>query len=326
MQDARNGAVTGTAVVYTRKGGPEVIGLVERSVRAPVADEVRITVAAAAVNPADVFLREMGFRPGYGGQSYPIVPGLDAAGVIETVGPGVSRLRVGQEVMACVGVARPEGGAQAQHVVVPAASVVAIPDRVSLAQACTLPMTGLTALRVLELAGLREGQILAVSGGAGLLARCAIAVAKRRSLFVIADAKPEDTALVRSYGADIVIERGDAFAEAVRREVRQGADALLDAAVLGKASFGAIRDGGVYIPVRFWQDEPSERGIAIKPVSVFEVFARPDRTEWLELLRDMASAGEIELRVAAEYRPDQAREAQRMIEDGGARGRPVILF
>src|SRR3546814_4514075 len=104
---------------------------------------------------------------------------MDAAGIIESVGTGVSRLRPGEKVMAAVMPRRPEGGAQAQHIVVPAASVVPMPEGVSFAEAATLPMNGLTALRALELADLKTGRFLAVTGGAGLLANYAIAVAKR---------------------------------------------------------------------------------------------------------------------------------------------------
>ena len=324
--DTSHQAIGGKAVAYKAKGGYEVIEVIERAVRPPAAGEVRIAVKAAAVNPSDILLRESGFRSGFGGQTYPIVPGLDAAGLIEAVGPGVSRLHVGQQVMACVGVTRPEGGAQAQHVVVPAASVVAIPDGASLAQACTLPMNGLTALRALELAELQDGQFLAVSGGAGLAAHYAIAIAKRKGLRVIADARLEEADLVRSYGADVVIGRGPDFADAVRREVPQGVDALLDTAVLGEKSFGAVRDGGTYVPFRFWQDQPSERGIAIKPVSVFAVFDRADRTEWLEFLCGMVAAAEITLRIAGEYEPERSADAHRALQAGGLRGRPVILF
>lgn len=197
------------------------------------------------------------------------------------------------------------------------------PEGVSFAEASTLPMNGLTALRALELAALVKGQILAVSGGAGLLAHYAIAAAKWNGLKVIADAKPAEAELVRSYGADIVVERGPGFAEAIRRELPNGVDALLDTAVLAAKSFGAIRDGGIYIPVRGWGDKPSERGIEIKPVFVYEVFGR---TEWLELLRDMVAAGQLKLRVAGEYAPEQTADAQRALEAGGLRGRPVILF
>src|SRR3546814_21054634 len=101
-----------------------------------------------------------------------------------------------------------------------------MPEGVSFAEAATLPMNGLTALRALELADLKTGRFLAVTGGAGLLANYAIAVAKRRGIKVIAAAKPGEAGLVRSYGADVVVERGPAFAAGVRRGVPGGVDAL----------------------------------------------------------------------------------------------------
>src|ERR1700751_2317000 len=168
-----NRPLTGKAGTYKILGGYEVIEYVERIVRAPAAGEVRIEVKAAAVNPTDILLRDPASRlrdPRFANLTSNIVPGMDAAGVIESVGPGVSRLHPGQKVMAAVNPVRPEGGAQAQHIVGPAASVVSIPEGVSLAQASILLMTGLTALNALEIAALKKGQILAVSGGAGLLA------------------------------------------------------------------------------------------------------------------------------------------------------------
>ncbi len=307
------------AVTYNGLGGPEVISIRKRTVRAPAADEVRIEVKAAAVNPTDILSR----TPGYGNATTLLVPGMDAAGIIESVGSGVSRLHVGQAVMAAVSPRRPDGGAQAQYIVVPAASVVPIPVGVSLAEAATLPMNGLTALGALDLAGLQSGNTLAVSGGAGLLAHYAIAVAKRQGIKVIADAKSEEVALVRGYGADIVIERGPAFADAIRREEPAGVDALLDTALLAEKSFGAIRDGGVYIPLRGWDQRPSERQIEIRPFFVDKVL---ERTDWLELLRDMVAKSEIRLRVTGEYTPDRVADAQRVVEAGGIRGRPVLLF
>ncbi len=251
------------------------------------------------------------------------MPGVDAAGIIEAVGPDVSRLQVGQMVMAVVIPRRAGGGAQARHIVVPAASVVPIPANVSLTQAATLPMNGLTALLAMELAALGEGQLLAISGGAGLLAHYAIALAKRRGLKVVADAKPSEIELVRGYGADMMVERSDDFAAAVRRAVPQGADALLDTAVLGEQAFGALRDDGTYMPVRLWGDRPGERNLTIKPLMVYEAF---ERTDWLDLLRDVVEAGEIRLRVTGEYGMREVADAQRALSAGGVRGRSVIML
>ena len=168
-----------------------------------------------------------------------------------------------------------------------------------------------------------DAQLLAISGGAGLLAHFTIALAKRRGLKIIADAKPSEIALVRGYGADAVIERSDDFAAAIRRAAPQGADALLDTAALGEKAFGALRDDGIYIPVRLWGDKPGERDLTIKPLMVYPAF---ERTEWLELLRKVVEAGEIRLRVTGEYGMHEVADAQRVLSAGGLRGRPVIMF
>ena len=308
------------AVVITRPGGLEVLGVAERAVREAGPGEVRIAVKAAAVNPTDIGLREAG-----AGEELPPpwVPGMDAAGVVESVGAGVARLKVGQEVMAAVSPRRPEGGAQAELVVVPAASVVAIPHGVTLEQAATLPMNGLTALRGLELLDLAAGQSLAVSGGAGLLASYVIELAKLRGLRVIADARPEDRELVRGFGADVVVPRGAGFSAGVRAAAPAGVEALFDTALLGRSAFPALRDGGAMAVVRGWDESTPERGISIRRVAVASVLGR---TEWLEQLRELASDGRIQLRVAGTYPPEHAAEAQRSMSSGGLRGRAVIVF
>jgi NADPH:quinone reductase len=307
------------AVTYPTHGGYDVIRIADRPVRAPGAGEVRIDVKAADVNPSDLLQRD----PGYGDAPGPWIPGWDAAGVVESVGADVTRFRVGDRVMAIVSPIRAEGGAQIAQVTVSEKSVTSIPSALSFAQASTLPMNGLTALLGLELAGLAKGQTLAVSGGAGHLAQLVIVLAKHQGLRVIADAKPSEKALVQSYGADVVVERGDGFCDAVRAAAPDGVDALFDTALLLEKSFPAIRDGGVYLPVRGWGKQPNERGILIKPVFVNTVV---ERTEWLDLLRDLADQGRFQLRVAGEYPPEKVADAQRAMAAGGLRGRAVIVF
>ncbi|HEY5189247.1 MAG TPA: NADP-dependent oxidoreductase [Solirubrobacteraceae bacterium] len=307
------------AVGITEPGGPEVLALVDREVREPGPGEVRIAVRAAAVNPTDIGMRRMGG----GSLPAPWTPGMDAAGTIESVGPDVDRLAVGDEVMAAVMPRRPEGGAQAELLVVPAASVVAIPARASLQEAATLPMNGLTALRGLELLGLSEGQTLLVSGGAGLLASYVIPLAKEQGLRVIADAKPEEAELVRGFGADVVVDRGDGLVAAVRELAPDGVAALFDTALIARVAFPAIRDGGQVAVVRGWDDSETERGIEIRQVWVRDVL---ERTEWLEHLRELASEGTLTLRAVGEYPPEQAAEAQSVMDAGGLRGRVVIVF
>src|SRR4051812_37824449 len=145
------------AVGISGPGGPEVLSVIDRPVREPGPGEVRIAVKAAAVNPTDI-----GIRSGGADGPPPWTPGMDAAGTIEAVGEGVDRLSVGEEVMTAVSPRRPEGGAQAELLVVAAESVVPIPHGATLQQAATLPMNGLTAFAGLDLIGLPAGASLGV--------------------------------------------------------------------------------------------------------------------------------------------------------------------
>ena len=307
------------AVAIAEPGGPEVLRVIERDVRDPGPREVRLAVRAAAVNPTDIALRQRGAE----GMPPPWVPGMDAAGTVESVGSGVERLAVGDEVMAAVAPRRPEGGAQAELLVVPAASVVPVPKGATLEQAATLPMNGLTALLGLEMLGLEPGATLGVTGGAGLLASYVIPLAKLRGLRVLADAGPADAELVRGFGADVVLPRGDEFVAAARAEASGGVDAVFDTALLRRDAFAAIRTGGAIVVVRGWDGDDVEHGITIHPVWVGDVL---ERTEWLQELSDLATRGTLTLRVAATFPPERSPDAHRLMEAGGLRGRAVIVF
>ncbi len=307
------------AVAISKPGGPEVLEVIDRPVREPSEGEVRIAVRAAAVNPTDIGLR----AAGAGDLPPPWTPGMDAAGTIESVGPGIDRFRVGERVMAAVTPRRPEGGAQAELLVAPAASTAAVPDGATLERAATLPMNGLTAILGLELLGLGDGETLLVTGGAGLLASYVIGIAKHRGLRVLADARGDDEELVRGFGADQVLPRGAGLVDAAREVVPDGVAAVYDTALLRHGVLGAIRDGGAIAVVRGWDDSPAERRIEVHPVLVRTVL---ERTDWLDELRALASDGTLALRVAGEYPPERAADAQRAMDAGGLRGRALIVF
>jgi NADPH:quinone reductase-like Zn-dependent oxidoreductase len=303
-------------------GGPEVLEVIDRATREPGPGEVRIRVAAAAVNPTDLMTRSGLAAAAYRDVPFPIVPGMDAAGTVDAVGPGVTRLVVGEEVMAAVLPRRADGGAQAELIVVPEASAVPLPDGASVREAATLPMNGLTAIHALDLLAIPAGGTLLVTGGAGHLAALTIPLAKERGLRVLADARSDERDLVAGYGADDVPERGDGLADRVRGLVPDGVDAVLDAALLGPAIFGAVRDGGGYAALRGFRGQ-TERGIVPHEVWVAE---RLEDTEALQHLRELAGVGRLPLPVAATFAPEDAAEAHRRMEAGGVRGRLLIVF
>ena len=308
------------AVAISRFGGPEVLEVVDLPEPHAGAGEVRIRVAAAAVNPTDTGLRS-GWNRRPLESPAPHVPGMDAAGTIDEVGEGVS-WSVGDEVMAIVLPTGPRGGAYASLVVVPADSITHIPLNASLIEASTLPMNGLTARCSLDQLALEPGQILGVTGAAGAYGGYVIQLAKQGGLMVIADSSEADEELVRQFGADLIVRRGDDVAERIRAAVPGGVDALADGAVLDEKVFPAIKDGGGLAVVRGWQG-PSERDITLHQTFVYSY---AHNREALDRLRRQVEAGNLTLRVAGTYSPEDAPEAHRRLEGGGTRGRLVITF
>jgi NADPH:quinone reductase-like Zn-dependent oxidoreductase len=309
------------AVVMKEAGDAEVLRVSELPAPHAGAGEVRISVNAAAVNAGDLLLRQGG------GPSAVEILGMDAAGIIDEIGPGTTTdLKLGDRVMAFVQPLRPAGGAYARKVVLPADWVVQAPQGTSDVEASTLPMNGLTALLAMDTLALSPGETVAVTGAAGGLGGYVVQLAHIAGLRVIADAAPADVNLVRGLGADIVVARGDDFATQVREHVPAGVDGLVDTALVGAAALGAIRDNGVLVNVR-----PSagsaplhpERGIDFRLISVADYGGRQDK---LEQLRRHVENGRLTLRVAATFPPEHAAQAHRRLEAGGTRGRLVIDF
>lgn len=310
------------AVGLSAFGEPEVLAAVERDVPALAPTDVRIRVRAAAVNPTDLVLRAGARAQSLAPFPPPYVPGMDAAGTVEAVGDAVTRLAPGDRVMAVVLPWRPGGGAQTAVLVAPEASVARVPPSVSIEEAATLPMNGLTAIEALDMIDVPAGGTLAITGGTGWLATLAIVLAKARGLRVIADAPPDEHQRVRAAGADAVVERGDGVAQRIRAIAPDGVDAVLDTALVGVPVLGAIRDGGAWAVVRNQQDD-TERGIVRHNVSVA---GRLSDTDALEQIAALAGSGAIPIEIAGTYPPEQAAEAHRRQAAGGVRGRLLIVF
>jgi NADPH2:quinone reductase len=301
-------------------GGPEVLRVIDLPETHAAAGEVRIRVRAATVNPTDTSLRNGTRAVALRDLAPPYVPGMDIAGVIDEVGAGVTGFAKGDEVMAMV-VNVGSHGAYRESIVLSADCVVRTPAGKTLIEAATLPMNGLTARRSLDQLALKPGQTLAVTGAAGCYGGYVVQLAKADGLRVIADASPADEALVRGLGADVVIPRGDDIAAQIRKVAPEGVDGLADGAVQSEKAAGAVRDGGSFASVRGWSGE--ERGIIFHKTFVREYDHRADL---LDRLRQLVEAGQITLRVAATFPPEQAAEAHRRLEARGTRGRLLIVF
>ncbi|HET9691541.1 MAG TPA: NADP-dependent oxidoreductase [Acidimicrobiales bacterium] len=311
------------AVGVVEFGGPEALQVVDVP-DPPMRDgHVRIRVHAAAVSPTDTFVRNGARAEAQRAVGPPpYVPGMDAAGVLAEIGPGVETdLQVGDPVMAIV-VPKGSRGGYSEQLVLPADSVVRAPAGASHAEASTLPMNGLTARLALDVLDLPAGSVLAVTGAAGAFGGYVVQLAKADGLTVIADASDADEALVRGLGADVVVGRGDGFAEAVRSHFPDGVDGAADGALLHQLLAPAVKDGGMVVTVRGY-GETVDRGVEFRPVWVSEYSRAHDK---LDRLRQQVEQGQVTLRVADEIPKERAAEAHRRLEAGGVRGRLVITF
>lgn len=217
------------AIRMEQNGGPEVMKLVETAVPKPGAGRALVRIHAAGVNFVDIYHRR-GFYP----VNLPYIPGLEAAGVIESVGGNAEGFRPGDRV-AYTG----HAGSYSEYAAVPTERLIALPEELSFEEGAAFPLQGMTAHYLLHaFRQPRPGDrvlIHAAAGGVGLLL---VQWAKRLGAVVIATVSTEEKARIsREAGADHVILYGkqDIVAETKRLTGGRGADLVLDG--VGKSTF-----------------------------------------------------------------------------------------
>lgn len=254
------------AVVYSRAGGPDVLGLVERRIPGPGPGEVRVAVRVSGVNPTDWKARRG--SGGSGQLPFPeVVPNQDGAGKIDAVGEGVDAARVEERVWLWEAAWRRADGTAQEYVVLPERQAVRLPEGVSFDVGASLGIPALTAHRCLTVSelgpdrlapGALAAQTVLIAGGAGAVGHAAIQLAHWAGARVITTVSSDEKAkLAQAAGADQVVNyRGRNAADEIRRlapdgvdvvvEVAPAANAALDAAVLAANGTVAVyaTDGG----------------------------------------------------------------------------------
>jgi NADPH2:quinone reductase len=221
---AANIPATMTAVLIKGKGGPEVLVAETVAVPAPENGQMLVKVAAAGVNRPDVLQRQ-GLYPAPKGHSE--IPGLEIAGEIAAVGPGVSSFKPGDPVMALV-----NGGGYAEYCLADAASCLTVPPNLTLTEAAAIPETAFTVWHnVFERGGLKNGDWFLVHGGTSGIGVMAIQLAKAAGAHVIATAGSQEKvqAAIR-LGADRAVNyKSEDFVDVVKRVTDgRGVDVILD--------------------------------------------------------------------------------------------------
>ena len=208
-----------------------------------------IRVAASSVNPTDLLMRNGAQARTMTGLQPPFIAGMEFSGDVHETGAGVS-IPKGTPVISVVNPRRPDGGAHAQFVRVPASSIAALAAGADLVGAATVPMNALTAALALDLLALPRGGSVLVTVARGCLAGSVIQLAKKSGLIVAANCAESDARLVRELGADVILPRDEGMPQALLARFPAGVDGLIDGALIGAAVSGLVRDGGAAVALR----------------------------------------------------------------------------
>lgn len=307
-------------IITTRYGNPDLaadlLEVVEQEDPQPGVDQVRIAVAAAAVNPVDRSLLSGAFETVVG-TPFPLGFGWDVTGTVDAVGPGVSTVSVGDAVVGLRDELVGPTGTHATHVVLPADAVAPAPAGVDPAAAATYGLNALTADQALDLLDLPAGRTVLVTGAAGGLGDYLVSLASQRGLQVIAQASATDEYDLRSAGAAELVDRDLDLLSTVRMLRPGGVDAVVDAAHLGLPALQAVADGGSFVAVTDPSAPTAERGVRVTTVHVHHDGARLRLTRAVE-------EGRLRLRVAQTFALEDAGPAYVRAGSRGLRGRIVL--
>lgn len=307
------------AVVYRKYGGPEVLELTEVDEPKVGPDWVRIAVRATSVNPVD-------WKVASGGMdsmldtTFPATPGWDVAGVVEQVGPAVTRLAPGDEVYGYVRKDAVHGGTYAEKVSAPIRTVTSKPRNLSFEEAAAVPLTGLTAYQSLvHHLRLQPGETVLIHAASGGVGGFAVQIARAVGARVIGTASEENHDYLRELGAE-PFAYGDGLVERVRDYMPEGVDAVFDliggetlgqtSALLSDSSFGRV---------------VSIADPTVKDMGGHYVFVQPDVSD-LDALTELIEAGKVKVEIADTYALIDTDTAWEAGMQGHTRGKIVLTI
>ena len=331
------------AYVLKRYGGPEGSQLLEVPAPTPGPRDVLVDVHAAGLNPVDFKFRQGKLRVIHK-PKLPFVLGNELAGEVIAVGKDVKRFRVGDRVFARV--AKERAGAFAEQACVGEDQVALMPREMDFAAAAAVPLAGLTALQALrDELGIKPGQKLFISGGAGGVGTFAIQIAKWLGAHVTATASKRGEALVRSLGCDEVIDyTADDISKLGRRfdagfdliggktltqmfEIMKPETKIVSVAAMPEPQT-AIKDlgGRPMLSALFWIASYGIRARARRArVSYRYLFMHPSGSE-LAQLAELIEQGKLKVTIDRTYPLANIAEAFAYVESGRAKGKVVVAM
>ena len=319
------------AITYTEYGSADVLKLETLPKPAPGPDQILVKVRAAGVNPLDWhFMRGEPYvmRLAGTGLTRPTETriGTDMAGVVEAVGANVTNFKPGDEVFGAA------VGAFGEYVLTYARHIVRKPLDVTFEQAASSPIAGLTALQALrDTAKLKSGQRVLINGASGGVGTFAIQIAKSYGAVVTAVASSRNVELVKSIGADIVVDytKDDFTAGTLAYDI------IFDN--IGNEPLSEVRrvmaPDGIYVAVggpseNKWIGPLANLAKAIVYANFvsqeFLPFLASTNAADLQVLADMMAQRKVTPVIDRTYTLDQTADAIRYVETGRARGKVII--
>jgi len=291
------------AIVVHEYGGPDVLKFEDYPDPAPGRGEVLVRIAAASVNPID-YKRRAGLTKDFYPIHFPGLIGVDMAGTVVSVGPGVENFGAGNRVFAMA------DNTYAELCVVKADALADIPEGLDLIPAAALPLVTVTGNQLLAATGIKAGQTVLVVGAVGNVGRSAVFTAKDRGATVIAGVLKRQMDEAKTVGADQVVATDDESAIASLPPLDAVADTVggrLAAKLIAK-----VKSGGVFASVAGTPQNAAEYP-SVKAVFVFSHFDRDTLQFMAEAVRD----GKLVIPIGKKLPLSEAAEGQALAEKGG---------
>lgn len=319
------------AIVCTQYGSPNVLQLTDVAKPAPKENEVLIKVIATTANAADARIRGAVFPSifnfpvkllmGFKGPRKKIL-GLELAGVVESVGKNVTKYKPGDEVFASTGAAF---GAYVEYICLTEMSVMAKkPSNMTFEEAATVPHCALAALHFLNKGKVGQGQRVMIYGASGGIGTFAVQIAKAYGAEVTAVCSTSNIELVKSIGADNVID----YSKNELSRISEPFDVVFD--TIGKAPItecvDLLEDGGMYLSAVHLELSRILEGMKVSFRSTKKVIggSAPYTKENLEFLKNLAEEGKLISVIDKTFDLKEIREAHEYVDKGHKKGHVVI--
>lgn len=260
------------AITIEKFGGSEVLKMSRIPTPVALDNEVRIKISFASINPVDWKIRK-GYLAEMFPHKFPLIPGWDLAGIIDSIGKNVKSFKTGDKVYAYARKPEVQWGTYAEYITLDETMVSLIPKSLTEEQSATIPLVGLTAWQALyDFAQIKEGLNVLVLGGSGGVGSFAIQFAKAAGAMVLTTTSQKNKVYTSKLGTDLVLDyEKDNMDEIIKDRFPEGLDIVFDT-VGGEslnASYQWVKKGGSLVSIVDSPDKLRSTSLGIKSGFVF---------------------------------------------------------